>query len=308
MTSNNKLAWVTLITSQSYLPGVEALAKSLRFVNSTYSLVVLVTPSFPKNCIEKLLEFHTNIVVKYTKPIYPLNSKNIKYAFPQFVEVWTKLRAWELIEYDAIGLLDSDMILLKNMDFILEEGRNCLIDTNSGIKLLASHACVCNIMKNPIYPDWWHPNNCAYNRCESIQFAPEAIHKYKDANIADSFAKLVAGRYFNSGFMVFRPNLSDMQNFIDQVERRDDLQEYQFPEQDLLNEYFAGEWKPLPLTVNTLKTIGKSHGNLMDLDKVYNLHFIMDKPWNLEKSNCSYANNEFRTFNEIWWNTYRLEI
>lgn len=42
MTDENLYAYITVLTNESYIPGVQALAESLRRVNSKYRLIILV--------------------------------------------------------------------------------------------------------------------------------------------------------------------------------------------------------------------------------------------------------------------------
>jgi glycogenin glucosyltransferase len=39
---------------------------------------------------------------------------------PRFANVYTKLRAWELVEHDKVVFLDADVIVLKNIDELFE--------------------------------------------------------------------------------------------------------------------------------------------------------------------------------------------
>ena len=40
--------------------------------------------------------------------------------FPRFDKVFTKLRAWELVEFDKVVLLDADMVVLKTIDELFD--------------------------------------------------------------------------------------------------------------------------------------------------------------------------------------------
>lgn len=57
------------------------------------------------------------------------------------------------------------------------------------------------------------------------------------------------------------------------------LNAYTFPDQDFLNEQFANRWTVLPYLFNALKAMAIGHASLWDTEKIYNLHYILTKPW-----------------------------
>ena len=74
---------------------------------------------------------------------------------------------------------------------------------------------------------------------------------------------------------------------------------FPFAEQDFLNAYFAGRWRPLPWTYNASKALYACHrgpGELWQLSSVKNLHFTMAKPWDLRHS----CHKGFERLNELW--------
>lgn len=72
----------------------------------------------------------------------------------RFAEVWTKLRAWDLEEYDRVVLVDSDMLVRANMDELFEmELPSNGPQGKEGIA--ATFACTCNPAKIKTYPATW---------------------------------------------------------------------------------------------------------------------------------------------------------
>lgn len=70
-------------------------------------------------------------------------------AFERFQDTWTKLRAFDLVQYERVILIDSDMIFLRAMDelFGLElPGRDWIG---------AAPACLCNPLNIADYPKDW---------------------------------------------------------------------------------------------------------------------------------------------------------
>ncbi len=112
---NHKYAYVTCSMNNDYLPGLFVLAYTLKKVDSKYPLIVMI----PK---ESSLEFE-NTVLKYSLgakiirmdyvPIENnINIKKLEYwAFSTF-----KLNANKLTEYDKVVVLDTDLLIRKNID------------------------------------------------------------------------------------------------------------------------------------------------------------------------------------------------
>ena len=146
--------WTTLITNLDYLPGLLALDFSLKRVGSHYPLIALYTDSFP-------LDGHGALDARR------IPKKRIEYLLPsvhkdfgndpRFYDCWSKLTPYSLVEYDRVVQLDSDMLVLKNMDELMDielDGRDLAGKGNR--VFAASHACVCNPLKKPHYPkNWW---------------------------------------------------------------------------------------------------------------------------------------------------------
>jgi hypothetical protein len=117
----NKLnAWVTLVMKgNSYIPGALALAQSLKSVNTTHKIVCMVTDDVT-NYKELETIYDEVIHIKYIH----INSE-FKSASNSRYDTWinqsaTKWRCLELIQYDKVMLVDSDVVFLKNFDYIFE--------------------------------------------------------------------------------------------------------------------------------------------------------------------------------------------
>ena len=65
-----------------------------------------------------------------------------------------KLQPFSLVEYERVVQLDSDMILRKNMDELMD----LALDVEGDRVFAASHACVCNPLKKAHYPKDWYDN------------------------------------------------------------------------------------------------------------------------------------------------------
>jgi alpha-N-acetylglucosamine transferase len=108
-----KTAYVTMLCNgDGYLPGVEALGKSLAVSGSKEAKVVLVTPDIGPLSRARLAQ--QGWKVHAVDPVASPTADRL--LFSRFANVFTKLRAWELVEFDRVVLLDADTLVLQNVD------------------------------------------------------------------------------------------------------------------------------------------------------------------------------------------------
>ena len=115
---SSRFAYVTTLTSVSYIPGVIALKKSLQKAKSRFGLIVLI----PESCCESLTKIiHINkLADQYCRCVVKpdLVFKNKKSHYWDYT--FFKLTAASMTEYDKIILIDSDMLINKNIDHLFE--------------------------------------------------------------------------------------------------------------------------------------------------------------------------------------------
>jgi hypothetical protein len=168
--------WTTLITNTAYLTGLLTLDYSLKKHGSKYPLVALYTDTFPEEGHKALDE--RGIPKQHVKYLLPKVEKDFTND-PRFYDCWSKLTPFSLEEYDRVVQLDSDMLVLKNMDELMELELDPASAAGKGDRVFAaSHACVCNPLKKPHYPkDWYNiypPNFTLKRRASNIrQDSPE---------------------------------------------------------------------------------------------------------------------------------------
>lgn len=148
-------AWTTLLTNTAYLPGLLTLEYSLRRCNSRYPLVVLCTSDLPSEAHEALdRRAIRNRPVPYLLPTAAANDYSND---PRFYDCWTKMTPYGLIEYERVVQLDSDMLVTRNMDELMDVELDSPHLEGKGDRVFAaSHACVCNPLQKQHYPKDWY--------------------------------------------------------------------------------------------------------------------------------------------------------
>ena len=295
--TGRKRAWVTLLTRSSYLPGVISLAWSLKAQESKYPLIVLVTPSLPSSSLRalELEKNHNDILeIRPTKPLLLPNDRPTTLIAARFEDTWTKLRAFELTNYEACVFLDADIAVYRNMDSIFD------IKLPSQDWIAAAHACVCNLDHDSWAPANWTRDNCPY----TPQQHPEALEQ--GTQIPASSAPPDTYALLNGGVFIYYPSDSLWQAMYDHFATSPDLSTYQFPDQDFLASFFRGRWYSLPWRYNALKTMKQWHTNIWRDEEVQGLHYIVDKPWQKRVASDSIGGHLGRDgeTHTWWWNLW----
>ncbi len=266
-------AWVTLLTAPSYVVGVRTLRASLERAGTPYPLVVLVTDDI--DAADRQLLQDDGCILRPVEPLRPASGLRDSYANARFAQVWTKLRAWQLTDYERVVVLDADMLVTQNMDELFS------LELPAG-QIAACHACRCNPNQIASYPASWTPQNCFYTHCRGLEHTSEPD---------------VVDNYLNGGFLVLDPDDAVFDAMVQRLAQVDDLSSYPFAEQDFLNEFYDGRWLPLPYVYNALKTLAFQHPSVWDLDDVKNIHYIIDKPWQAPLDEA----DRYFFVNRLWW-------
>lgn len=170
--------WTTLLTGMKYFSGVLTLDHALRKHNSKYPLVVLYLDHVPEEGLEALdrrgiarqrvdylspavhkdfgknERFNGTHAALFVVRFLETNVASLSYTNKENIDCWAKMNIFRMTQYERIVMLDSDMIILQNMDELMDI-KLTPEDPNSGALFAASHACVCNPGKIPTYPKNW---------------------------------------------------------------------------------------------------------------------------------------------------------
>ena len=135
-------AYMTVVTNIDYLKGVKVLKKSLDIVSSKYPFFVLVPDSAPAEITEELT--NSNIQFIFCEKKNDFKKDN---AVSYWGDTFFKLEVFKQFQFEKIVFLDSDMIVLKNIDDLFEKPHmSCVaagqvlhkdwVDLNSGIMVI----------------------------------------------------------------------------------------------------------------------------------------------------------------------------
>lgn len=139
-------AWVTYANNDVTFEACLILYKSLQHVGTSCDCVIMTPPDyqytgdFPAACLSM-----KNLIIK---PVFSHDQE-----CPRDNPYLNKLHIWLLTEYQKVCWLDSDMLIMKNIDHLFD-----LHLEDGGI--LAAPGCLCNVFNNPLLPTT--PHKCPF--------------------------------------------------------------------------------------------------------------------------------------------------
>ena len=294
---DNDKVWTTLITNTKYLSGLLTLDASLKSAGSRYPLVALYTESFPQEGLDALDK--RKIPKKRIPYLLPKTHKDFAND-PRFYDCWSKLTPFSLVEYERVVQLDSDMVVRRNMDELMDLPLDGSEMGGKGERVFAaSHACLCNPLNKPHYPKDWIRENCAFTAQHSN---PE---KAQVEGVASDYGITMP----NGGLQVVIPNNGTYERILNAMQD-DKTSSYDFSDQSLLGDVFHGRWVPLPYIYNALKTLRWKgvHDAFWSDDHVKCVHYILSpKPWDETEEDRSQSDRDGS--HQWWWDAHlrRLE-
>ncbi|MFT7561919.1 MAG: alpha-N-acetylglucosamine transferase [Flavobacteriales bacterium] len=107
---NKKYSYISLLSTDDYLPGVLALSKSLELTGAKFPLCVCVIEEISSKVKRILKENNIRIIT-----IEKLSQDNIA-TRRIWHNTWSKLNVFRLLEFDKIVFLDADTLVCDNLD------------------------------------------------------------------------------------------------------------------------------------------------------------------------------------------------
>lgn len=280
---NHPRVWATLITGANYLPGVLTLNYSLVRARSKYPLVALYTDKLDRKSLEALHK--DKIATLKIEALEPCIGELHLQIDSRFIDTWTKLYVFKLYQFKRIVHLDSDMLVLQNMDELMEMEMG-------DFKFASTHACLCNPYRFKHYPPSWNKQACVYTYHDKHMASRFDIPKHMGPSSLLGLSKL------NSGILVVEPSVETFDMILDALQDKEKTCNYKFPDQDLLADVFYKKWLSISYIYNCLKTFKNCHSSLWDLSQIKNIHYILSpKPWDVDRNYL----DDSGTF-EMWWN------
>ncbi|XP_062084735.1 putative UDP-glucuronate:xylan alpha-glucuronosyltransferase 5 [Humulus lupulus] len=167
-----RYAYATVLhSSESYVCGAIALAQSIRRTKSTRDLVLLADKSISPNSQRGLRSAGWQIV-HIDRIRSPFAKKG---AYNEWN--YSKLRLWQLVQYDKIVFIDADLLVLNNLDFLflypqLSAAGNDRYLFNSGVMVIEPSNCLFKVLTEKTFElksynggdqgflnevfTWWH--------------------------------------------------------------------------------------------------------------------------------------------------------
>lgn len=148
--------FLTVLSSDEYLLGVLTLYKSLLNTGTKYPFYVAITNDISKQSIDILGNVNINIIKLDNNIQLPeeIKNKNSKSGYSQWNNTLQKLAIFQLTRFKKIVYLDSDMLILNNIDELFNKKHmsavvaGALIPGREDWKLLNSGIMVIEPKKN----------------------------------------------------------------------------------------------------------------------------------------------------------------
>ena len=125
-----EFCWVTYAFNDLFIPGVEALMKSLGRVKTRYPLVCMIGPSvgLENQCRLEALGISA-LRLSPTDVIYAEGSYSDRYSAESHL-MFTKLNFFRLLDIEYGVYVDADMICLENPDMLFERRSLSMVPLN----------------------------------------------------------------------------------------------------------------------------------------------------------------------------------
>lgn len=129
MDGNNK-AFVTLLSTENYLPAVVVLARSLKKVKSKYPLLVAITEELNRpEIVDGILRREGCMVetiphLEYTKNVID------KYGTHTVLQTAPKIAVFNLCNWDKLVYIDADVLVMQNIDELMDRMDGSMVKYN----------------------------------------------------------------------------------------------------------------------------------------------------------------------------------
>lgn len=120
MKTDKKYTYVTSLSSDSYLMGVLLLAKSLREAQAKYPLLVVCSNGVSDKTKRILTRYGLEYVALDEAIMVDTTKYNVAPGYEHWNNTLDKLYVFSLTDYDKVIFLDSDMMVVRNIDHLFD--------------------------------------------------------------------------------------------------------------------------------------------------------------------------------------------
>ncbi len=161
---SSKCAYVTLLSTPSYLDGVKVLYKSLeKYGKTKYPFVCLCSKGLAQTAVYKLKKWGIPYMMLQHNAMEGIPMPKQQDAYAHWNYTFDKLLIWELEEFEKIVFIDSDMMILKPIDELFEKPELSAVAAghflnpewtklNSGLMVLKPSKVTANKLRSLIVP------------------------------------------------------------------------------------------------------------------------------------------------------------
>ncbi|KAG8835470.1 hypothetical protein FRC17_003037 [Serendipita sp. 399] len=262
-----KRVYMTLLSNTAYLPGTLILHHSLQATKPKYPLIALITQDLPDDSKQMLEKsgIETLLIDRFAPPVTRFDPSK---TFARFADIWTKVVAFGLEQFERIVFLDSDMLVLRNIDELFD----LPITAN---QVAAVYACTCNPFKIPFYPKDW-PSKDLLGRMRKMLDTSPLVPTWKFCD------QDLIGNFFGGG------GSKDPSDW-----------------GAITKEELGDPWLPVPYYFNALKPLRKTHASFWKDEDIRVVHYIHDdKPWKDRPSD----EESYEEVKRWWWKSYETFI
>lgn len=135
MSASDRRTYLTVLSTDDYAVGAAALWKSLRNTGPRHQFLAVLTSQVSARC-EQALQGLGMPTLRIEQDFHRAPSKGADRAFAHWQHTFGKLLMFQLTQYEKIVFLDSDMLVLRNLDHLFDKPHMSAMVPN---KLLPGH-------------------------------------------------------------------------------------------------------------------------------------------------------------------------
>lgn len=235
----NKKAFITLLSSKDYWMSAVILNESLKKTNSKYNLIVAVTEDIlDTEIIEILDKYHILYVVI---PVFKYSDITIESAkqkgFDTVLNTASKICIFDLNYFDKLVYLDSDSVILDNIDDLMDFPDGSMLyddDPFSGLFVFnpKNHCTEMykTILSHSMHFDGDMFSNLWFHVKDNLDYRIDLSYFYP-INRQNNNTKIKAVHFINKP----KPWLVDMEEYIKHIYENIDIVKYYYELKDKVN-------------------------------------------------------------------------